>query len=234
MTDNKNAFSGIGEIQPTEDGENEERFFLNWPVWAAYLLKLHSRLVRTRILGLDDLKKDEPVIFAIWHCEELTMLPYFGFTKSNILVSKSRDGAILSRAVEVFGYESSRGSSSRGGMEGLLALKRCLEAGQNIILAADGPRGPLQVAKPGPIYLAAKTGRPIYPAGCASSFHFCFSKSWSKSRLPLPGGRVVIKFGQPLYFPPEAARWPVYQQSRLMGSAISGAVRAAEKELDNW
>jgi len=234
VTETKTTEEKRPEGETAVEGEKKRRFFLNWPVWAARLLKMNSRLTRTRVIGFPDLEKVAPIIMAVWHQNELATLPLFACTRGNILISQSKDGEILARAVSALGYTASRGSSSRGGLGGILALKQSLERGENVVFAADGPRGPFHVAKPGAVYLAAKTGRPIYPVGGACSFCLCFKNSWSKSRLPLPGGRLVVVYGEPLFFPPEAARWPAYQQSRILGAAISDAVRSAEKELENW
>ncbi|MDR2945188.1 MAG: DUF374 domain-containing protein, partial [Candidatus Adiutrix sp.] len=110
----------------------DEKFFLDWPAWAARLLMLGAKTVRTRIVGFPP-PEEEPVIFAHWHSDDLSMLPHFGFTKGNILVSQSRDGAMLSRAVRVMGYDACRGSSSRGGLAGILGLKRSLDKGQSVL-----------------------------------------------------------------------------------------------------
>ncbi len=217
---------------PPADG-NDERFFLDWPAWVGRLLVLSSRLVRFRAVNFPDFKAEGPGIFVHWHCEDLAMLPHFGHLNPRILVSRSRDGAILSRAVSVMGFDTSRGSSSRGGAAGLLALKRSLANGQSVALAADGPRGPRHIAKPGPLYLAAKTGRPLWPCGSAVSFCHTF-RSWNRTRLPYPGARLVMAFGPATYVPPEAAKWPTHVQSRYLTTLIGDAVRLAEVELEAW
>lgn len=219
----------------TKDENIEPGFFLDWPAWAARLLRLSSKLVRVRYVGFSDFQGEQmPAIFANWHCEDLAIFPLFGHYNFRVLVSPSKDGAILSRAVNTLGFDTSRGSSSRGALGGLLALKQSLIAGQSVVVAADGPRGPRQVAKPGPVYLAAKTGRPILALGSACSFKYVFKKTWNKSVLPLPGAKLVVCISQPLMVPPEAAKWPQYQKSRFMGLAISDVVREAELELARW
>lgn len=224
------------ETRPKDDpaAPDDERFFLDWPAWVARLLMLAAKTVRTRVIGYPYPPPGEPVIFAHWHSEDLSLLPHFGFSGSNILVSQSRDGAILSRAVRVMGYESCRGSSSRGGLGGILALKRSLEEGRSVVVAADGPRGPRAVAKPGAVYLAAKTGRPIYPVGTACNRRHIFKGTWSKTGLPLPGSKLAVVVNPPLRFPPEAARWPTHAQSRALSAAIEDAVQAARRELELW
>lgn len=212
----------------------DEKYFLNWPAWLGRFLKVYAHLLRVRFIDMPDLGNIPPAILAIWHCEDMMMLPYFTKYDISILISQSRDGAILSRAVEALGFSTCRGSSSKGGASGLIALKRSLTDGRHVVFAADGPRGPLMVAKPGAVYLAAKTGCAIYPMGSAVSRAWVSEKSWNKTRLPQPGAKVVIAFGPPLYFPREAVHWPAHAQSRALGAAISDTVRLAERGLADW
>lgn len=213
---------------------DELKFRLDWPGWLGRLLKAYTHLLRVRFINRPVFGQTPAGIHACWHREDLVCLPFFGDLDMRILISQSRDGAILSRAVEAMGFSVTRGSSSKGGAPGLIAMKRNLLAGQHVVFAADGPRGPRQVAKPGAVYLAAKTGCPIYPVGSAVSWEWVVKKSWNKTRLPLPGAKVVIAYGPAAYYPPEAARWPAHAQSRALGAVISDAVRLAEKGLEDW
>ena len=59
-----------------------------------------------------------PVIFALWHNRIFTLPPIWWRTggnarKSVVLTSASKDGALLARAMAVFGIGAVRGSSSR-------------------------------------------------------------------------------------------------------------------------
>ena len=217
------------------DNASEPNFFLNWPSKIGKFLAFSSKLTRTRCLRHPDLKSPEgPFIFVQWHNDDLTLAPMFGSYKVCALVSPSRDGAAFRRSIEAMGCETRMGSSSRGGAEGLLALKKRLESGQHVILAADGPRGPFHVAKPGPVYLAAKTGKPIVAVAAACHFKYVSKSSWSKSALPLPGAKIVVSFSPPLYVPPEAIKWPKHVQSRFLGVAISDQAQEAEMALRSW
>lgn len=214
--------------------EDDEKFFLDWPAWAGRFLKFYFFSVRVRTFHKPDLDELGPIIIAFWHGDDLCLLPTQPWLRANVLVSQSRDGSMLSRAFRVLGHQARRGSSSKGGAEGLIALKKGLERGVNAAFAADGPRGPREIAKPGPVYLAAKTGCPILPLGAAADRAYIFKKSWNKTRLPLPASRLAIAYGRPLYFPKEASRWPAYQQSRLLTAAIFEANHLAEEELRSW
>jgi lysophospholipid acyltransferase (LPLAT)-like uncharacterized protein len=213
--------------------DRPRRFFLNWPRLLASVARGLSRLARYRILG-DPVPARGPVIYITWHSEEITMLPVSGFTGGNVMVSNSRDGDILAAVVGRWGYRTSRGSSSKGAASALLALRRALERGENIILAVDGPRGPRHEAKPGAYWLAAGTGAWICPVGVAVSRAWVFKKSWSRSRIPLPGAKVVAVFGET--YRPEGPERSLSREAQCLKlkSLLDNATREAEGELENW
>ena len=59
-----------------------------------------------------------------------------------ILISRSFDGELIARTVELLGFVAIRGSSSRGGATGLRNMQLAYEAGHRCAFTADGPRGP--------------------------------------------------------------------------------------------
>ena len=151
------------------------------------------------------LESGEPVIFSCVHqdvfdcCNGLPrVLPDRCFTA---IVSYSRDGNLVATGLGSLGYEVVRGSSSRGGGEGLLMLRSSLRSGRSIVLASDGPTAPLGDIKPGVVLLAARTGAPILPVRawglCRASAH----GSWSKATVSLPFGPVVVRVGDPIHVP---------------------------------
>jgi lysophospholipid acyltransferase (LPLAT)-like uncharacterized protein len=77
------------------------------------------------------------------------------------LVSASRDGAMMTRVLELFGVEPARGSSSRRGAQALLELAEWTARGYDVAFAPDGPRGPAYQMKPGIVALAQMTGGPL-------------------------------------------------------------------------
>lgn len=103
-------------------------------------------------------------ILAFWHGRQLMMarLPYGG-RGVDILISRHRDGELISRAMRSFGFSSVRGSTTRGGSVALKTLIRRARAGHDLVITPDGPKGPRQIAQPGVIHLAKATGLPIFP-----------------------------------------------------------------------
>jgi lysophospholipid acyltransferase (LPLAT)-like uncharacterized protein len=105
-----------------------------------------------------------PVIVAFWHGHQL-MLPlhYRGPSRPAVLVSRHRDGELIARVLARFGFETVRGSTTRGAAAGLAGMVRAAAAGCDLAVTPDGPRGPRHVAQLGAIALAKHTGLPLLP-----------------------------------------------------------------------
>lgn len=116
------------------------------------------------------------------------------------LASRHGDGGVIASLLGWFGVNTVRGSTSRGGDAALREMKKLARDGATIAITPDGPRGPHQVAAPGPIWLASMTGLPIIPLGGTSSRRR-HAKSWDAFTLPLPFGRVICEAGEPMFIP---------------------------------
>lgn len=203
----------------------------NWPLLAMKVLSFLSRLVRTRIVGLDQIERVSNYAAAHWHGDELALLPRFGYLGLTILVSNSRDGESMARAAGAMGYRITRGSSSHRGAAGLLALIKTMRGGHPAVLAVDGPRGPRGVCKPGIVRLAQKTGVPLFPVGVATSRKFVFEKAWNKVYLPLPFARQVILVGEPLFFGRTTTAEEMEEECRRVEAALNRAHDEAQQLL---
>jgi lysophospholipid acyltransferase (LPLAT)-like uncharacterized protein len=90
----------------------------------------------------------------------------------------------------------------------------------------DGPRGPARVAKPGLVFAARETGRPIVPIAWATDRAHVFG-SWDRTVLPLPRSRIVIGWGAPLPLPEDGSDEALERARR----ALEAGVNALEVEL---
>ena len=134
-------------------------------------------------------------IFCFWH--QCTFLAGWRFRRfhPHVLISRSFDGELIARTLARFGYRTVRGSSSRGGVSGLLELRALVQAGRLVVFTADGPRGPIHVAKAGPVKVAQMTGAPV------GSFHLqpehaWTLQSWDRFMIPRPFSRVVVAWSR--------------------------------------
>jgi lysophospholipid acyltransferase (LPLAT)-like uncharacterized protein len=134
-------------------------------------------------------------IFCFWHRCTLPCGWYFRKFRCSILISQSFDGELIARTLGLLGYGSVRGSSSRGGASGLLALQRVLDSGLPVVFTADGPRGPIYQTKIGPVKLAQMTGEAI------GSFYLLperawVMRSWDRFLIPKPFSRVAVSWAR--------------------------------------
>ena len=117
-----------------------------------------------------------------------------GFT---VLAAFGRDGDLASALLEGIGCRVVRGAARRGGARALRRLVAALsESDRPAGIVVDGPLGPPGVPKPGVLFCARETGRPIVPLGVAARGKIEFRASWSRIYLPLPGARIVIACGE--------------------------------------
>lgn len=140
-------------------------------------------------------------IFAIWHSRLLYPAYHFRHRDLQTIISRSRDGEIIAKVVQRWGYHVVRGSTSRGGSEAFRELLRRLEAGRDVVITPDGPRGPREEVQPGIIALSRMTGYPIVPVSYDASRRILL-RSWDRFLVPLPFSRIRIVVGEPI--PPDA------------------------------
>jgi lysophospholipid acyltransferase (LPLAT)-like uncharacterized protein len=130
------------------------------------------------------------------------------------------DGQWTRRVVERLGFGTAQGSSSRGAVEGLLAMGRQIEAGKHVAFTIDGPRGPRYVAKPGPVILARRTGSPISAVHFGLQWAFTFKNSWDLFQVPLPFSGAVMFVAPPIYVPKDGDSEVMKQKQAEMQAAL--------------
>ena len=76
------------------------------------------------------------------------------------MVSRSKDGDMLSAVFAALGWRTVRGSSGRGGAQALMAATQGLISGEHrrMCMAVDGSRGPRYIAKIGSLSLVSNSG----------------------------------------------------------------------------
>lgn len=148
-------------------------------------------------------REKRPVVFTLWHGRLLPCTYHHRHQDVVTLVSHHRDGEYITRLVQKWGYTAVRGSSSRGGLDALRELVRHLRAGRSLAITPDGPRGPREKLKPGPLLAAQLTGAPIIPVASGASRASYFG-GWDRFLIPHPFARLQIAYGEPVYVPRRA------------------------------
>lgn len=148
------------------------------------------------------------VIVCFWH-SRLTLAPAawdLGRAQQpRVLVSLSRDGEFLARAMEKIGFPAIRGSSAKkdapdkakGGALAFREALRWIRGGGAVALTPDGPRGPAETMAEGAVMLARVSGAPVLLIGLASKPAITLD-TWDRSQLPLPFARGSIVVDGPI------------------------------------
>jgi lysophospholipid acyltransferase (LPLAT)-like uncharacterized protein len=132
-----------------------------------FIRALHATL-RVRHVNAENLDAQPRYILAFWHRHVLLSLHSRWRKPTTAIISRSKDGEIVSRVLHLYGAETARGSSTRGGEVALREILRDIRAGKNIAFTPDGPKGPAGVVKDGVIYVAKVSGLPIVPFAFAA------------------------------------------------------------------
>ena len=147
-----------------------------------------------------DCRAEGPSILVFWHGRTLMHLYFYRNLDVRALVSRSRDGELLARTLVSFGFSLVRGSSSRGGFEGMRGLLRALKSRHDVTMAPDGPRGPALKVQGGVIALAQLSGAPIRPVAWSARWAWR-ANSWDQFMIPLPFSPGSIVWGAPIHVP---------------------------------
>jgi lysophospholipid acyltransferase (LPLAT)-like uncharacterized protein len=194
----------------------------------ALFIRLLRRSVRLRFHGDATVRAwergDQRFLLAFWHRHLLLMRYAYRGQRMCVLVSRSRDGELISRVLAHLGIQTSRGSSSRGGALGLRDLLRVAARGSDIAVTPDGPRGPLRVVQPGVVLAAAASGLPVVPVALAATRRHEL-RSWDRMPVPLPGARVDVVYG-------DALRVPRAGRPEEWAPRIAAALDAAERRAE--
>lgn len=144
--------------------------------------------------------KEKKYIYGFFHSQLLAHIYFYRNTKIVSLASLHKDGEIAAIVAQKFGITIVRGSSTRGGVEALLGLKKYINEGYDAALTVDGPRGPAGIVNNGVIYLAKLTGKEIVPC-CFVCDKNIRLKSWDRFMVPLPFSNGIFNFGKPIKIP---------------------------------
>jgi lysophospholipid acyltransferase (LPLAT)-like uncharacterized protein len=174
------------------------------PRVVALLLRALHRTLRYEVVVEPGAEPATPPALQVWCFWHRCLIPcacYF-HTKFQltVLVSRSFDGELIARTIEQLGFLTARGSSTRSGGSGLLALAKAIEQGHGAVFTADGPRGPLYKVKPGAVKLAQLTGYAIgiFYAHPEKAWQL---RSWDRFLIPKPFSRVAISWGRNIEVP---------------------------------
>lgn len=187
------------------------------------------------------LHREHPAIVALWHGQHL-LAPFFRPRELPYvaLLSRSADAELNAAVVERFGISTVRGSggrvreaaSQKGGARALIQLRRALAGGTGVCMIADVPKGVPREAGLGIVTLARLSGRPIVPSAAVTSRRRVLRRTWDRTTLPLPFGRMAVVMEEPIFVPPDADAAAMERLRATLTEAIERANRRAERLAD--
>lgn len=201
-----------------------------WLGWlAAWTIRLLGATLRCRVVG--ERVRERP-LFALPHGCLLLLAHHAKHQGMAVMISRHRDGEIISQAVERLGFLTVRGSSTRGGGTAAHELLAA-HPDRPWAVTPDGPKGPRGSVKPGLIKLASSAGRSIQPVVAVARPAKRF-RSWDRFQLPWPFARVLIHLAEPLAVPGEIDDATAAALARELERRIAAAEKMAEDELASW
>jgi lysophospholipid acyltransferase (LPLAT)-like uncharacterized protein len=166
------------------------------------------------------LRPRRAAMYLLWHGRLLPCSYHHRNHGLATLISLHRDGDYISGVVEKWGFQVLRGSSSRGGTKALRQMVRLLRGGTPIAVTPDGPRGPRQEMKLGPLLAAQMAGVPVIPVSAGTDRAWWF-EGWDRFMVPKPFSRIRLKYGEPVRIPPDADQAEVERIAAELQAALN-------------
>jgi lysophospholipid acyltransferase (LPLAT)-like uncharacterized protein len=212
----------------------KERLLLALITWAGFFaIRLICPTLRWTVSmeeGAEEYEASDPKIYVFWHRCVFAATWFWRNRNIQVMTSSSFDGEYIARIIEKFGYGAVRGSSSRGAVRALLGMHTELEQSRSVAFTIDGPRGPVYVAKPGPVLLARNTQTPVL------CFHIAMEKpwelnSWDRFMIPRPFSQVHVRIGRMLHVPADAGSAALGQCHERMQATLDRIRLFAEEQF---
>ncbi|MGD9826704.1 lysophospholipid acyltransferase family protein [Desulfobacter sp.] len=170
-----------------------------------YFIRLYTATFRLKIENEKSWKAmlngNQPVILVTWHQQFFSAIRHFKkYARYNpgLMISRSRDGDLISAVARRSGWRTPRGSSSSGGKAAMAEMIAHLNThgfGAHIL---DGPTGPMGKVKPGIIKMALQTNAVLVPFFTDADQAWFFN-SWDRFMIPKPFARVRLRFLDPIH-----------------------------------
>jgi len=173
------------------------------------LLQLLGRTWRMRWVNPELLHAEHArggaVVLVLWHGQLLPLLWAVRHAPVSVIISEHSDGEIIARIAQALGCRPVRGSTTRGAARALLSAAKEVEAGHDLAITPDGPRGPAKSVAPGALVIAQRTGAPMVPFAAWASSAWRL-KTWDGFMIPKPFARVYVAYGAPIRIESDSAR----------------------------
>ena len=212
---------------------------LGWSL--AQYMRLIKRTTRWEVRDAERvshiLGSGDGVIALTWHSRFLMLTSAWKADELDpyVMISRSRDGAVVAGTCKALGLKTIRGSrkkkgKDKGGDAAAAAAMTALRSGGCVVITPDGPRGPRQRLGDGPLRLARATGTPIMPCIFAASRRKQFD-SWDRFILPKLFGKGLILWGTPVSVPAQTSDAELEDIRLSIETEMNELLSAADTEL---
>jgi lysophospholipid acyltransferase (LPLAT)-like uncharacterized protein len=197
---------------------------------ASWIVRVWMGTLRCRMAYLDGKKhptdaRINPHIYAFWH--EAMLFPTLFKGRAKFLISHHADGELIARVCKHLGGGVVRGSTTRGGVAGLMGMANSCRT-SHLLITPDGPRGPRRRCQFGAVLLASLTGLPLVPLGLTFAPAWRAS-SWDRMLLPRPWSTAYGIIGVPFYVPANLPRQELERIRQDMEMEMVRLTLAAER-----
>ena len=186
----------------------KQRILLWLITWAGYFaVRILGPTIRFSV-SWEDGELESPAkrsfVYSFWHNCMIPAMYWWRGLQVRVMSSDSFDGEYTGRIMQKFGFVKVRGSSSKGAVRALLAMRREIEQGWTAAFTIDGPKGPRYVAKPGPVVLSRSTAAPMV------AFHIALDrawvlKTWDRAMIPKPFCRALMRISSKVPVPSDGS-----------------------------
>lgn len=168
-------------------------------------------------------RENQNFIFGYWH-SDLILATRIGAEEHKsrpivVMASPSRDGAMIAENMASQGLRVVRGSSGRDGASAFRMFAKELRNGLNGSMAVDGPKGPREEVKIGPIRLSQMTGVPVVPFAIGYQRRLVIG-SWDHLRVPIPYTKAYAICGDPFFVPRNATPEEIELVAKVFRDAL--------------
>jgi lysophospholipid acyltransferase (LPLAT)-like uncharacterized protein len=205
---------------------------------AGRLVGLYSRwAVRPRRIFVEgiDLLPEQAAIYIGWHggnmvalAVQRTLQPesvFQAFVPSGMTGAAMRGWLAAVGDIRQVLIEEESAASMRTAVG---TMARGLARGQNVMIAVDGPAGPARIVRPGALWLARLTGRPLVPMGFAASPAGRVPR-WDRQIVPFFGARVTASICPPIWLKKDQPIEPPLLEK--IGAVLDAATERAQEML---
>lgn len=208
---------------------------------AGYLLLTVARLLRAsyriKVIGKDNRQaaaNAHPTgsfCLALWHEQLFASIVAHAGQHFAPLASLSADGELVTFVMNRLGFQTIRGSSSRGGEEARDDLVGITARGWFTALTVDGPRGPRRRVKGGVVDVARRSGVAVVPLITTADREWILTKSWDQFKIPKPFARVCVSYGEPVFIAADTQGLAFGEAKARIRAGLASAEAAARRAL---